>query len=116
MAVGPYEAAELSLGDIDTSILDDTRGDADGDGAEAKALPTWWQTFYLGGTSLASLSKFPPCFAIVPRALSPGGDPGRGSLAEERRFRRWWYGGRCVRGLCFGHRLVITGRHSHGDV
>ena len=30
VAVGPYEAAELSLGDIDTSILDDTRGDAMG--------------------------------------------------------------------------------------
>ena len=29
-AVGPYEAAELSLDDIDTSILDDTRGDAMG--------------------------------------------------------------------------------------
>ena len=54
--------------------------------------------------------------AIAPRALSPGGDPGRSSLAEERRFRRWWSGGRYVRGLFFRHLMVTFGRQFHGDV
>ena len=34
-AVGQCETADLSLDNIVTSILDDTRGDADGSGAEA---------------------------------------------------------------------------------
>ena len=74
--------------------------------------------------SLANLNKFPPFFvmlsdAIAPRALSPGGAPGRSSLAEERRFRRWWSGGRCVRGQgswAFRHFRVTFGRQCHGDV
>ena len=56
-----------------------------------QAWPTWWQTFYRGGMSLANLNKFPPFFVMLsdadaPRDLRPGGGPGRGSLVEERRF------------------------------
>ena len=96
--MGQYEAAELSLDDIDTSILEDTRGDADGDDAEA-----WGRDQASANTDIEQIA-----LTMIESSWEDGIDPSpatthRGHVFELSAHRFTTGVGRSARGERHGH-------------